>query len=179
MGSIDAENAPLIILFESKASSVNAFLGILNKLAPLPLNEPVYSFISPKNVEPLSYEVTTNPSSGEVDAVTEPLNIFDVSKSAIAAAGMLNNFSPEPLKAEPDCTLTSPKKVEPLSTEVTTNPSSGDVDAVTEPDAINAESNASSVSAVLGISNNSAPLPLNTEPLLIEIPPSTSIEPVN
>ena len=46
---------------------------------------------------------------------------------------MLNNPAPLPLKIEPDERVTLPKNVEPLATDVTTNPSSGVTEAVTEP----------------------------------------------
>ena len=41
------------------------------------------------------------------------------------------------------------------------NPSSGETDAVTEPDTINDDKSESGVNAALGISNKLAPLPLN------------------
>ena len=69
--------------------------------------------------------------------------------------------------------------MEPLCNEVTTKPVSGDTEAVTEPDLISVDTNASSVNAERGISNNPAPLPLKTEPLFIFIPPLTNSEPVN
>ena len=162
-GDTDAVTEPLAINDESNASSVNALLGISNKSLPLPLNtEPLCSFTSPIKSEPLSLDVTTNPFSASVDAVTEPLNINEVSKSTIAATGISNNLAPLPLKEEPLSTLTSPKNVEPLSTEVTTNPSFGSTDAVTEPELILLISKESADS---GISNKLAPLPLN-EPLI-------------
>ena len=86
--------------------------------------------------------------------------------STNADLGILNKFSPLPLKNEPDDKNTEPLNVEPLSIEVTTNPSSGDTDAVTDPLVMNVDNSASSVSAERGISNKSSPLPLNFEPLL-------------
>ena len=80
------------------------------------------------NVEPLSIEVTTNPLFGDVDAVILPLNINEVSKSDIADLGILNNFSPLPLNAEPlfisipPLTNKEPVNCEPLSLETTKNP---------------------------------------------------------
>ena len=57
------------------------------------------------------------------------------------------------------------------------NTPSGETDALTEPVVIKLESNASSTKADFGISNNSAPLPLNTEPLLnLKLP--LNIEPL-
>ena len=247
-GVTEAVILPLVINVDKSASSVIADLGMLNKFAPLPLNEPVCNFISPKNVEPLSIEVTTSPSLGETDAVTEPLTItldnkascvsaergisnksaplplnteplpnetppltksdelnsalsvpsnlnpklgstdavtdplvINVDKSAssvIADLGMLNKFAPLPLN-EPVCNFISPKNVEPLSIEVTTSPSLGETDAVTEPLTITLDNKASCVSAERGISNKSAPLPLNTEPLPNETPPLTKSDELN
>ena len=68
----DAVTLPVAILVESSESADS---GISNKSLPLPLNEPVCNFISPIKVEPLSIEVTTKPSVGDTDAVTEPLSI--------------------------------------------------------------------------------------------------------
>ena len=97
--------------------------------------EPDDRKILPLKVEPLSIEVTTKPFSGETDAVTEPLTILlaNCASGAKAALGILNNCSPLPDMNEPDDKKTFPMKVEPLSIEVTTNPLSGDTDAVTEP----------------------------------------------
>jgi len=73
---------------------------------------------SPKNVEPLSTDLTTKPSSGVVDAVTEPLRILLWSNPSIASAGILNNPSPLPLKNPlPDGIVTFPINVEPLNGE--------------------------------------------------------------
>ena len=202
-GVTDAVTLPLTINDDNNASGVNAALGISNKLAPLPLNEPVWSFTSPKKVEPLATDVIMNPSSESTEAVTLPLtNILDVSdtndwidscaSSDNAENGISLKFSPLPLKAEPLSTLTSPKNVEPLSIEVTTNPSSGVTDAVTEPDTMKEDNNESGVNAALGISNNNAPLPLNepvwsftspknVEPLWVDVtmkPSSASTEAV-
>ena len=153
------------------------FLVYLNNFAPEPLNtEPDVSLSSPVNVEPLTSEVTTKPSFGSTEAVTEPVvNIFASAAIAAliascvssdnAARGMSNNFSPLPLNELPLSTRTSPKKVEPLSIEVTTKPSDGDTDAVTDPLTIKEDNNASSVNAERGMLNKSLPLPLNTEPL--------------
>ena len=153
-------------------------MGILNKFSPLPLkNEPDDKNIEPVNVEPLVSEFTTNPSLGETDAVTEPL-LINVDKSASsvkAERGISNKFSPLPLYFEPDDNVISPKKVEPLPSDVTTNPFSLDTDAVTSPDAI---LGASSARADCGISNNFAPLPLNEEPLCILTSPK-NVEPLS
>ena len=174
-GVTDAVTEPDDIKFDISASSTRAVFGILNKFAPLPLNdEPLLSCKLPLiNVEPLSSVLTEpvpntlNTPSGVTDAVTEPVAIkFDINASSVSAVlGMLNKSSPLPLNTEPLASLTSPKKVDPLSTEVTTNPSTGETDAVTEPLLILLLISASSVSADFGISNKSLPLPLNTEPL--------------
>ena len=126
-GEIDAVAEPDAINVLTNASGVSAVLGISNSLAPLPLKEPVCSWISPKKVEPLSNEVTTKPPSGVTDAVIEPVTIsVDNNASSVSAErGISNNFSPLPLNDEPDVNLSSPKKVEPLSIDVTINPFSG------------------------------------------------------
>ena len=85
LGEIDAVAEPDAINVLTNASGVNAVLGISNNLAPLPLNEPVCNFISPKKVEPLGIEVTINPSSELTDAVTEPLTNLPASKDANAS----------------------------------------------------------------------------------------------
>ena len=188
-GEIDAVAEPDAINVLTNASGVNAVLGISNSLAPLPLNEPLVNWISPKKVEPLTCEFTTNPSIGSTDAVTLPVAnleasidcnavIADCASSDNAVSGISNNNAPLPLNEEPLSTLTSPKKVEPISVEVTTNPSTGEVDAVTLPLAINADKSASSVSAVFGISNRLAPLPLNDEPLSTLTSPK-NVEPLS
>ena len=59
----------------------------------------------------------------------------------------------------PPVTNKEPVNCEPLSAEITLNPKSGDTDAVTEPDLISVEINASGVKAALGILNNRSPLP--------------------
>jgi len=87
---------------------------------------------------------------------------------------ILNNFSPLPLKNEPDERNTLPLNIEPLFTEVTTNPASGETEAVTLPLTINDDNKASSVSAERGISNNNLPEELTKEPLAIKILPVNS-----
>ena len=72
-----------------------------------------------------------------------------------------------------------PLNLEPLAIEVTTNPVFGDTDAVTEPDFISVDINASSVKAERGISDNPLPLPLkNPLPVGIVILPLTRILPL-
>ena len=186
-GSTDAVTEPVVNIFASAAiaafiaccvSSESAARGISNNFSPLPLNElPLATLSSPKNVEPVN-EVTTNPSFGETDAVTEPLTINEDNKASSVSAerGMLNKSLPLPLNTEPLCSLTSPIKSEPLSTEVTTNPVSGETDAVTEPDVIWFVIRASSVNAERGISKSPWPLPLNTD---ADTPLSTNNEELN
>jgi hypothetical protein len=79
---------------------------------------------------------TLNPFTGSIDAVAEPENIKFVSKFEIAERGILNNFSPLPLKNEPDDRKILPLNVEPLAVDFTTNPSESETDAVTLPLAI-------------------------------------------
>ena len=135
---------------------------MLNKSLPEPLNtEPLANLKSPKNKEPLSTDVTTNPSCGDTDAVTEPDTINDErsASSVRAERGMLNKSLPEPLNTEPDERNILPLKVEPLVTDSTTNPLSIETDAVTLPVAIFTDSSASGASAERGILNKPCPLP--------------------
>ena len=88
----------------------------------------------PTNVEPLSVDVTTNPLLGATLAETAPLTISFIIISV--------NSAPLPLKVDADTnvpacidvsTFTEPVNCEPLCSDVTLNPSSGDADAVTDP----------------------------------------------
>ena len=78
---------------------------------------------------------------------------------------MFERYLPSPTKNEPLFTNTlpltdiEPVNWEPLSADWTLNPVFGATDAVTEPDAINVDNNASGVKAVLGILNNPSPEP--------------------
>ena len=71
-------------------SNAKADCGISNNPKPLPLKNPLPDGIltlpvtstEPINVEPLSTEVTTNPSLGSTDAVTAPLTIKLVSNAS-------------------------------------------------------------------------------------------------
>ena len=66
---------------------------MLNKSLPLPLNTlPLANLKSPKNVDPLILEDTTNPNLSLTDAVTLPLAI-----KGATSAGTLNNPLPSPL----------------------------------------------------------------------------------
>ena len=114
---------------------------------------------------------TENPLRGSIDAVAEPENINDVSKLEIAERGILNNFSPLPLKNEPVNKKILPVNCEPLSAEITLKPSSLLTEAVTLPLAMSAEINASGASAVLGILNNFSPEPEKNEPVYKKILP--------
>ena len=197
--STEAVTLPLTNIFDSSdtndiiddcASVESAEKGMSLNFSPLPLNaEPLSTLTSPKNVEPLSTEVTVKPSSGVTEAVIAPLTIkLDKSASGVSAAfGILNNWAPLPLNTEPDDSLTSPKKVEPLSIEVTMNPLSASTEAVTLPltnifdsSDTNAsiDSWASVESAENGISLNFSPLPLNAEPLSTLTSPK-NVEPLS
>jgi len=70
------------VILGENISSVTVILDALTSF---------WKLTSPKNVEPLAIDVTTNPSSGFVDAVTEPLRILLWSNPTIASAGILNN----------------------------------------------------------------------------------------
>src|SRR5210317_1900385 len=125
---------------------------------------------------------TTNPSTGEIDAVAEPLAILNASPDN-CDTGISNKFLPLPLN-EPlnsfAITLSAVMSGTSKDSEIETLPLNSDltepventlknpapsIDAVTEPLKITFEISASSVSAERGISNKSLPLPLNTEPL--------------
>ena len=176
----DAVTLPLNIFVASTAvnascaSCVNAVNGISNKLAPLPeyvepelIEIPPLTNKLPVNSEPLSEDSTLNPNCGDTEAVTLPLAIKVDNKASgdNAALGISNNPAPLPLNCEPDDKNIEPLNVEPLATDVTTNPLLSLTDAVTLPLAIFVESIAliascaSCVNAVNGISNNLAPLP--------------------
>ena len=154
-GLTEAVTLPLAINVAVKA-------GILNNWEPSPIKKDADTLplttTFPINLEPLSIEVTTNPVLGETEAVTLPLDI----KVAVNA-GILINWEPSPIKNDADTlplTTTFPIKVEPLWDELTINPVFGATDAVTEPDLISVDINASDVKAERGISDNPAPLPL-------------------
>ena len=129
-----------------------------------------------------------NPLSGETDAVTEPLFISVEIRASIASFesavnGISNNSAPLPLKVEPLFTLippltnSEPVNCEPLPSDSTLNPKSGETEAVTLPLAI---LNESPLNADCGILNNPSPLPLkNPLPDGIVTLPSTDIEPLN
>ena len=176
-GVTDAVTLPLTIL---NTSDDNAERGISNNPAPLPLN-------TDADIEPEKFDVdanTSNPLFGETDAVTLPLNILDVSKLESAEIGISNRFLPLPLN-EPEFKNTPaplinklPVNWVPFSIDSILNPTLGDTDAVTLPDAINVDNNASGVNAVLGMLNNFSPLPLKNEPDPNEIFPLTNKLPV-
>ena len=151
---------------------------MLNNPLPSPLNkdadtEPLTS-IEPVNSEPLSGEITTNPKSGLTDAVTEPdANVVDVNASgANAVLGISNNPAPLPLKILPLLKKILPLNVEPLTTDLTKNPSASLTDAVTLPLAILLMLNDNADSGML---NKFSPLPLK---LLASISLLTNKEPV-
>src|SRR5210317_1491172 len=124
----DAVIEPLVILFVSNASSVNAERGISNKSLPLPLNAPLTSLpinlsavtsTSLANIvvdaEMLLSNVagtfTSNPKLGEIDAVAEPEAILGESPES-CAAGILNNPLPSPWNS--DAVIDSETNSEPL-----------------------------------------------------------------
>ena len=121
----------------------------------------------PLNSLPLCVDSTLNPKSGETDAVTEPLaiNADNSASGERAALGISNKPAPLPLNIEPESNVTlplisiEPVNCEPLSKDSTLNPNSGVTDAVTLPVDIDTAIKASGAKAVLGISNNLAPLP--------------------
>ena len=102
--------------------------------------------------------------------------------SANAVLGISNNPLPLPLNIDADTfpnISTLPVNSEPLVSDITTNPLSGDTEAVTEPLCIVVAATTSSASADNGISNNPAPLPLKKFPVSSVTLPNTFIEPVN
>jgi len=119
--------------------------------------------------------LTTNPVSGAIDAVAEPLAILLILNDK-ADSGILVSPSPLPLKKDaPDTAVTTPEKYEPLF-EVTTNPLSGLTDAVTLPLNILVES-IDKLARVILLRN--LPSPTKKEPVFTVTLPLTSIEPVN
>ena len=113
---------------------------------------------------------TLNPSTGDIDAVAEPLAILSI-LNANADCGISNNPAPLPLKTEPlfililPLTNKLPLNVEPLIVDSTTNPNSFVTDAVTLPLVIKLDNNASGANAERGIPNKPTPLPLKNEPV--------------
>ena len=89
-------------------------------------------------IGPLASSTLKNPPAS-TDAVTEPVNIFDASIDKLAKSIFVIPL-PSPLMIPSitfklPVTITEPLNVEPLS-DVTTNPSFGETDAVTEPELI-------------------------------------------
>ena len=158
---------------------------MLNNPLPSPLNidadtEPV-TLIEPVNCEPLSGDITTNPKSGDTDAVTEPdANAVDVNASgANAVLGISNNPAPLPLNILPLLKKTLPLNVEPLATDLTTNPSASLTEAVTLPLAILLMLNDNADSGIL---NKFSPLPLKllaSISLLTNNEPEIVVSPIN
>ena len=66
-----------------------------------------------KLLEPLTLKLS--------DAVADPEEIREVLNPIIDEADMSNRLAPDPLN-EPDITLTSPLKVDPLTLDTTTKP---------------------------------------------------------
>ena len=115
---------------------------------------------------------------GATDAVTEPdlISVVTNASSVNALLGMFLNLEPSAYIKEDESIYALPLKCEPLAIDNTLNPYSGATDAVTEPDDISVDVNASGVRAERGISNNPLPLPLNID---ADILPNTSTLPVN
>ena len=137
--------------------------------------------------------ITLNPSSGFTEAVTEPdlISVLISASSVRADFGIRLKYVPSAYMYEPESInkppLTSDTKILPLTdTEpvkcdaidavnapaspnedvngvVTTNPSTGETDAVTEPDLISNDMRASSVNAERGIFLKYLPSPKKLE----------------
>ena len=109
LGETEAVTLPLAILFNSSDKAEN---GISVKPAPLPLN-------TDADTEPEKFDTaanTSNPLSGEIDAVAEPLNIFERSKSDNADSGISNNLAPLPeYEPEYNSILLPLTKIEPVN----------------------------------------------------------------
>ena len=100
--------------------------GISNNPLPLPLN--IEADTGNWKVENV---LTTNPVFGAIDAVVEPLAI-----NVAVNAGRLNKPLPSPRYSDADIEpliSTLPVNSEPLTTDSTLNPKSGDTEAVIEP----------------------------------------------
>ena len=124
-GEIIALTEPELILSNCKSTSDSA--GILNN--PLP---------SPSYLDAVIGTFTSN-LFGSIIATPLPELIFTNCKSSSASNGILNNPPPSPINKDADILplmFTEPVNSEPLCGENTTNPKSGETDAVTEPDAI-------------------------------------------
>ena len=117
-----------------------------------------------------------NPKSGEIEAVTDPLAIWDRFRPTIEVAGTSVNPAPfptnDPVKNEAVTEFVTCKSPSILDEVLTVNPFSGEIDAESDPLAI--WDKFKPVMAVAGISNKSTPEP---EKLPL-IPPVTLIEPV-
>ena len=176
-GEIDAVAEPLAIKFESNASSVKAERGIFVNPAPLPLKNPPpigivtepLTEILPLKVEPLATEVTNKPVSGATEAVTLPLTIRNTSL-ANADWGISNNPLPLPVNIDAD---TGNWNVENV---FTTNPSTGEIDAVAEPLNIFVESIAKLAKVIL---ERYLPSPTKNEEVGTYKLPLTIVSPIN
>ena len=113
---------------------------------------------------------TTNPLSGEIDAVNEPDFIIDVSNAKLAIVIFVNPL-PSPINPEPLAAITLPPVTNKLpviltpptilAVVLTSNPLLGEITASTEPDLI--LSNCKSSNEVSGILNNPLPSPWNND----------------
>ena len=121
-GDIIANAEPDVIL--SNCKSVKDSAGMLNSSEP-----------SPANTDAVNLTLTFI-SFGSIIAIPEPDVILSNSRSVKDSAGMLNRPLPSPLNTDAEIDpliLTEPVNSEPLSSDSTLNPNTGDTDAVTEP----------------------------------------------
>ena len=82
----------------------------------------------PLKSEPISNDSTLKPKFGDTDAVTLPLDILNTSDDN-ADCGISNNPLPDPLNTDADI---EPEKFDVAAN--TSNPLSGEIDAVAEPE---------------------------------------------
>ena len=176
-GEIDAVAEPLVILLEISASTVKAERGISDNPTPLPLKNPPpigivilpLTEILPLKVEPLTTEVTNKPVSGATEAVTLPLEIRNTSL-ANADCGISNNPLPLPLNIDAETGYSNVENV------LTTNPSTGEMDAVAEPLNIFVESIAKLARVIL---ERNLPSPTKNEEVGTYKLPLTIVSPIN
>ena len=111
----------------------------------------------------------SNPLSGEIEAVAEPLVILNASCDR-AFNGILNKPSPEPVNAEAETVVWK------YADTFVLKPSIGDTEADAEPDTICVESIAKLASVIF---LNFEPSPTKNEPVSAYILPFTLKLPVN
>ena len=113
---------------------------------------------------------TTNPLSGEIDAVNEPDFIIDVSNAKLAIVILVNPL-PSPMNVLPDAATKFPPvtNIEPVTLKLpailadvlTCNPLLGEISAWNEPELILL--NCKSSNELSGILNNPLPSPTNRD----------------